>query len=383
MGVPSLVDVCLAAPGELYRQLLAPELYTLSSCARGPWQPGRCLPLRHLRLGRQGGGGGRDALVLEVAPWGDIESLHATHMSLYAVQAGLQRALSMRELRLELFFEEPFRELLPEGLACWEGLEVLELQNCYPGVLAGLAATLLAGGFPRLHSLRLRGSPKGAAAKARGLRWPPAPGGLPPGDAVDGELDACAAAPALAAAVTATPSIRIFEVHGVAAFGATRSNKADGWSSQVLRAPSPGPIATIAGRPGLRRFALTDCSLLGHWLLCEVLAALVAGNPGLEVLNLAPNPLCSEPFDNASGLGQAAGGLLAGLGQLRSLRLAWCELREEGAAEIRSCLEAARCVDDLALREVDLSHNGIPAAAAHALKAKLLMRAPRLRLLLV
>eukprot|EP00930_Biecheleria_cincta_P058673 TRINITY_DN44478_c0_g1_i1.p1 TRINITY_DN44478_c0_g1~~TRINITY_DN44478_c0_g1_i1.p1 ORF type:complete len:101 (+),score=20.77 TRINITY_DN44478_c0_g1_i1:112-414(+) len=87
-----LQSVCLASSNEIYQQLLASELLALSLCCRGiVTKVASSLPVRHLQLGRRGGGDGRDYLVLEAMHWEELESIQATQISLYAVQEGLLR----------------------------------------------------------------------------------------------------------------------------------------------------------------------------------------------------------------------------------------------------------------------------------------------------
>ena len=170
--------------GPLGRYLRASEVcaaFCAQSLALGLGGGRACV--HHLSLGRAGDDG-RDVAVLEGARWDEILSVRATQTSLYAVHDGLERASSLRSLDVELFFPEPIAEVLPLHYSCVANLRTLVLRICYDELLSSLADALDAGSFCSLRELRLLGSPKGASARARGLRWPPSRSGLaqPPAD---------------------------------------------------------------------------------------------------------------------------------------------------------------------------------------------------------
>ncbi|CAE8625250.1 unnamed protein product [Polarella glacialis] len=379
----SLLDALSAVPEELCRLLSAPEVCALALCRQGTADGTRALlPVRHLRLGRRGGGDGRDAAVLDAADWENVESLHATQTSLYAVQPGLLRACGLRELAVELLFQEPFGDILPEDAACSESLEQLELQCCYEEVLVGLARAVQTGSLPRLQWLRLRGSPKGAVAHAKGLRWPPARGA--PLTREHGASNAGSAASELALALETATAIHSFEAHGVSAFGAMRRHR----ESPRELCPQGLAIIAIASRvPGLRRLALTDCDLLGHNLLRAIIGGLEVASPDLEILNLSPTPLCAEPSDDARGVGGDAGALLVRLRRLRYFRLAWCGLGDQGVLALAASIKLASSevgmrIDDSSQHarniqlHLDLHHNDISDLMGEQLKAVLTQHLP-------
>lgn len=354
----SFVEVCYACSSTLCPYFRSPESYAVFCTAQHVLasQDGKqsCrAPIRHLRLIR-GGGDGRDAAVLDKAPWPDILSIEAVHGSLYAVQEALVNANVLLELDVELLFPEPFGDLVPLNAPFANCLRKLVLRKCPSEMIAGLAEVLCTGALPQLSELVLVGSPKGEAACAKGLGHYMTRPQLHLDS--DPDLPQAMAAETLASAIRERQSINSIVLDSVA---------------PLCRPDGIDVLMRISARPGLRCLHLVNSLSLGHRPMTKILYALLCNSPLLECLRLAPAPLCTAAFEEAVVVGAAIAGVLVNLRSLISLRLTWCGLGDEGALAIANGIEAQIGKDVLSItpgmsiraRIIDLSHNSFAGSA--------------------
>eukprot|EP00929_Paragymnodinium_shiwhaense_P036060 TRINITY_DN19380_c0_g1_i1.p1 TRINITY_DN19380_c0_g1~~TRINITY_DN19380_c0_g1_i1.p1 ORF type:complete len:423 (-),score=98.05 TRINITY_DN19380_c0_g1_i1:316-1584(-) len=364
--------LCGAAQYVLVRYLSSPDVYHLHCSAREVAGSFNCrCALRHIHLGKSSQDG-RDAAVLDLAPWEEIESVSAVHTSLYAVHEGLVRANLLTQLEVELQFPEPFAELLP--LACVRALRRLVLRCCYMEVLESFARALRCQRLPCLEELCLERSPKHAAAQQQGLRWPPRRLGLP------AETPGASTAIELVEALVEQPRVAALRMDHLALFHPLEIEPV---------------LARLAKGRSFRQLRLTNLSCLGHQALISLLDGLAADSPHLESLDLAPTALSAADFEQPQGLGEALTALLvATAANLRTLRLASCALGAEGLAVVAEALAhryvAAQQQQQqqqqaefllFNLRVMDLSDSGrtLEASVLNKLLSALTMLAPRLQ----